>query len=227
MLEAVCEDFVALGHTVVSTIDHRIDSKLQTLCDCLPIDFIQLTSDKWKCHQWFVNHGVPSPASEISSDSENGSQNLNLRFPLVAKPIDGAGSESVQLVKEVNDLTELRPGLLLQEYIEGTPVSVSVISNEYGEVHYCEPGRQVFAPANLGRQVRTEHTLRGEMRERALHLAEIATAALPRTRGYFGIDMLLGETQTHDVVIEINPRLTTSYCSLRKISNKNLACLFV
>jgi predicted ATP-grasp superfamily ATP-dependent carboligase len=45
----------------------------------------------------------------------------------------------------------------------------------------------------------------------------------PNTIGYFGIDMILADDPDNDVVIEINPRLTTSYCYLREWSQENLA----
>jgi predicted ATP-grasp superfamily ATP-dependent carboligase len=48
---------------------------------------------------------------------------------------------------------------------------------------------------------------------------------LPPTIGYVGIDLILGEAEdgSQDYVIEINPRLTTSYVGLRALSNTNLA----
>ena len=44
-------------------------------------------------------------------------------------------------------------------------------------------------------------------------------------RGWIGIDMVLGsaENGASDFVIEINPRLTTSYIGLRRICKQNLA----
>jgi predicted ATP-grasp superfamily ATP-dependent carboligase len=43
--------------------------------------------------------------------------------------------------------------------------------------------------------------------------------------GWLGIDLILGEADdgSQDYVIEINPRLTTSYVGLRALSNTNLA----
>ena len=43
--------------------------------------------------------------------------------------------------------------------------------------------------------------------------------------GYLGVDLVLGEAAdgSDDVVIEINPRLTTSYVGLRALARENLA----
>jgi predicted ATP-grasp superfamily ATP-dependent carboligase len=61
------------------------------------------------------------------------------------------------------------------------------------------------------------------LQQRAQQLVEQCVAALPRTVGYFSIDLLLCELPEHDCIIEINPRLTTSYIGLRSLCKNNLA----
>src|SRR5205814_3910149 len=60
---------------------------------------------------------------------------------------------------------------------------------------------------------------------RARRLALAAAAALPNPGGYIGVDLVLGDAAdgSGDRVIEINPRLTTSYVGLRALSRTNLA----
>ena len=54
------------------------------------------------------------------------------------------------------------------------------------------------------------------------HLAERFQAQL---RGYVGVDLVLGpaEDGSRDVVLEVNPRLTTSYVGLSCLAKGNLA----
>jgi predicted ATP-grasp superfamily ATP-dependent carboligase len=61
--------------------------------------------------------------------------------------------------------------------------------------------------------------------ERAQALAERAVAATPPAVGYVGVDLILGREPdgSEDAVIEINPRLTTSYVGLRAAAKSNLA----
>jgi predicted ATP-grasp superfamily ATP-dependent carboligase len=56
-------------------------------------------------------------------------------------------------------------------------------------------------------------------------LARRATDSLPETLGYIGVDLMLGEDagSADDRIIEINPRLTTSYIGLRAAARTNLA----
>ena len=59
----------------------------------------------------------------------------------------------------------------------------------------------------------------------ATALASRAVAALSSTVGYLGVDLVLGDDPDgrDDVVIEVNPRLTTSYVGLRALAADNLA----
>ena len=60
---------------------------------------------------------------------------------------------------------------------------------------------------------------------RAARLAVRAVGCLSPSRGYLGVDLVLGDDPggVADVVIEINPRLTTSYVGLRALLEGNLA----
>ena len=80
-----------------------------------------------------------------------------------------------------------------------------------GDGHFAYVGGSRLAQAELNR--------------RATDLASRALAALPEAKGYVGVDLILGNAAdgSEDVVIEVNPRLTTSYVGLRAMTNGNLA----
>ena len=63
--------------------------------------------------------------------------------------------------------------------------------------------------------------LEHHQRHLAMAYARRAVSLVPGLRGYIGVDMVLTENQGY--VIEINPRLTTSYVGLRQVININLA----
>jgi predicted ATP-grasp superfamily ATP-dependent carboligase len=64
-----------------------------------------------------------------------------------------------------------------------------------------------------------------ELNERATRLARRALETVSGWRGYVGVDLVVGEATDggQDWVIEINPRLTTSYIGLRVLAKSNLA----
>ena len=61
--------------------------------------------------------------------------------------------------------------------------------------------------------------------ERAHHLVAPLLPQLSECLGWIGIDLILGtpEDAAEDVVIEINPRLTSSYLVVRRVNRQNLA----
>ena len=59
------------------------------------------------------------------------------------------------------------------------------------------------------------------MAARALTVAQSAVRLIPGLAGYIGVDLIL--TPDEALLIEINPRLTTSYIGLRQVIDLNLA----
>jgi predicted ATP-grasp superfamily ATP-dependent carboligase len=150
------------------------------------------------------------------------------RFPLVVKPDDGVGCEGVGLAG-----AELEPAwrrarrhsasVVVQPYLEGVAASVSVL---------VAAGGRAFPLALQGQDVNVgpEFSYRGGEvplgsleADRARDAARAACAAVGGLAGLVGVDLVL--TPAGPVVLEINPRLTTSYVGLRRITRENLATL--
>jgi hypothetical protein len=112
----------------------------------------------------------------------------------------------------------------LERFHHGLPVSVSLLAGPHGFLP-LQPCTQTLS--NDGRFAYRGGTtpLPPRLAERAQRLALAAAHTLPPTRGYLGIDIVLGSAENggEDVVIEINPRLTTSYLGLRQACEQNLA----
>ena len=87
------------------------------------------------------------------------------------------------------------------------------------------PCKQRISDDGRLRYLGGELPLSAGLAERATELAKRAVAALPPTIGYVGVDLVLGRDPHggEDVVIEVNPRLTTSYVGLRAAAQANLA----
>ncbi len=65
--------------------------------------------------------------------------------------------------------------------------------------------------------------LANSLATRATRIACRAVAACGEMHGYVGVDLILGSRADEDCVIEINPRLTSSYLLLRRVADENLA----
>lgn len=131
--------------------------------------------------------------------------------PFVIKPDDGAGAIDVA-IHERMPAAPYPAGSILQPLIAGTPASL-VILCQSGRTHvlcasrqHVEPfdGHLRFSGVTVGALPVTD-----QLRDIAGRIGE----ALPGLHGICGVDYI--ETIEGPLVIEINPRLTTSYAGLR------------
>lgn len=150
---------------------------------------------------------------------------------MVVKPADGISCTGVQVVNTYADFIKasahlkrvtMLPYFLLQEYVDGESISASILSNgkkatplslnlqkiqiEQGKIDYT------------GGKVPFEHYLS----EKAKEIAGKAVEFMDGLKGYVGVDMLLNQADDQIYLLEINPRLTTSYVALRRLLNFNL-----
>src|SRR5262249_29824231 len=116
--------------------------------------------------------------------------------------------------------------LIAQPYCRGQPGSVAVI---LGHDDYqprplaLPPAEQLIETTSPSGQLRYAGGAVSWPIERRWEniLAQCVAASVPELFGYFGIDLVLGDFGGA-CVIEINPRLTTSYVGLRRLSKVNL-----
>jgi predicted ATP-grasp superfamily ATP-dependent carboligase len=174
--------------------------------------------------------GIPTPQTVILDDA---AAKRTTCFRAVCKPRHGAGSQATFLVRDTSDLmrawTQARaelPGadFILQPYVPGAAVSVSFLVGPGQSLaltptaqHLSEDGRFHY----LGCRLPLEPNLAG----RAVAFGRRVLAAFTGLAGYVGVDIVLGEARdgSQDWVIEVNPRLTTSYLGLRRLAQDNLA----
>ncbi|MEM8944834.1 MAG: ATP-grasp domain-containing protein [Planctomycetota bacterium] len=191
-------------------------------------DFVALASDKDKTAAALARAGVPVPqATSLSADEEKLPDDFD--YPAVLKPVLGAGSQHTLLVAGSRDEPPPYPWpRRLEKYCPGIAASVSAL---------CGPShRTLMAPCRQTLSADGRFTYHGgsliretELARRAKELADRALDALPPAIGYVGIDLVLGKSGdgSADFVIEVNPRLTTSYVGLRASTSDNLAIAMI
>jgi len=158
---------------------------------------------------------VPTGTVAAPPDSETG---------WVVKPDDGAGCEETWLLPERCDLErwEGKAGTIVQPFIPGRPASLSLLCSN-GRARLLSSNRQEIAIES--NRFRHLGGIVGASEERHADLAGRIAAALPDLWGYVGVDFI--ETAEGPVVLEVNPRLTTSYVGLREVLGANPAALIL
>lgn len=189
-----------------------------------PDDFVRIAADKQRTAERLHAAGVAVPQA-VLFEAEQLKLPADFTYPAVLKPLDGAGSQHTLLVSSPNDEPPPYPWpRRLEQFCVGRPASVSALCGL--------GGRRMLPPcwqrlSNDGRFAYEGGATIDvpQLAQRATALASQALDALPPTFGYVGVDLVVGNDPDggEDVVIEVNPRLTTSYVGLRRAVKQNLA----
>ena len=181
---------------------------------------IRLVADKWELSRHFKSLQVPAPRTWLLDREPND------LYPIVLKPRFGAGSQNTFLLHSSTDRPirseATDPEMIAQEYVDGTAASVAFLIGPNDCValepcwqHLSDDGRFHYLGGSL--------PIPPELAERAVRLGRRAVNAVPGLIGYIGVDLVLGSQESGDRVVEINPRLTTSYIGLRRLAQFNIA----
>lgn len=189
---------------------------------------VRLTADKLALADHLRARRVPTPPTCVASAAEA----CPYPYPVVVKPRDGAGSVATALIPSPERWRALADAravdgwqgtLIVQPIVPGKAASVALLAGR--RIHALLPAEQILALDGSFQYLGGSAPLPEAESARVRRLAEQAVASVPGMRGFVGVDVVLGEEPTgrDDVVIEINPRLTTSYVGLRHLARFNLA----
>jgi tyramine---L-glutamate ligase len=183
---------------------------------------VRLTADKLTLGHHLSRAGILTPSCRRLGEE-------GTSFPAVCKPRYGAGSQATFLVNSERELASCprraaeegwHGELLIQPFIRGKAASAAFLVGPAGqfpllaaEQHLSEDGRFRYRGGRV--------PLGDELGDRAARVARRAVEAVSGLFGYVGVDVVLADDG--DWVIEINPRLTTSYVGLRRLAVSNLA----
>lgn len=187
---------------------------------CSP-EAIRLTSNKYTCEHILTANNIATTYSCIAGEwpqhrfiSESG---------YIVKPIDGAGCIDTFLFNSIQELEHYLSSLpieqlqsyLVQAYVKGIAASLSVLLS-HNKIEVLAINQQLISITN---KLEFHGCIVNEIDsttlslEQAYQLASSIHHAIEGLSGFIGIDIILTPDQL--VVVDINPRLTTSYTGLR------------
>jgi predicted ATP-grasp superfamily ATP-dependent carboligase len=206
------------------------------LLNCPP-EAVAVAASKADTATRLAANGVPAVPTRLLAETA-----APERFPLVAKPDDGLGCLESRIIRSRSEWeywvrraprraepcdsmpTEghetASPPFVLQPLVGGESLSLSAIF-AHGEALLLSGNRQHVREIDgrfvfRGCLVNALQDVRGELQA----LTSAVAAALPELWGYAGIDFI--GTDRGPLVLEVNPRLTTSYAGLRKALGINV-----
>ena len=202
----------------------RVRSFGTTSWNCTP-DAIKLCSDKLVLARHLLQQGIPTIPTrliDLSSLPDEAS------WPMVLKPRDGAGSWLTFLITNLDQFKSAadayrREGAegkcISQPFLAGKPLSVGV-NLSFGqsrierlpvaEQHLSDDGRFRYLGGTIPADISPRTC------DRIDDLVKSVCRTIEGLAGYVGFDLLLLEDNTL-LIVEVNPRLTTSYFGYRQL----------
>ena len=188
------------------------------LINC-PMPFIQAAGDKQTTSAMLAAAGIPTPAGCSLSAGE--SIPTGFRLPAVLKARESAGCDGLRIIQTITDFVTPETDSRLEYHIAGIPGSVCCLCRADSIVPLL-PFEQMFSDALQpvyvgGRLIHKDYHAR--MQSLAVRSIEaVNRATQTKAHGWVGVDMILGSCDdgTDDRVLEINPRLTTSFIGLSR-----------
>lgn len=190
-------------------------------------DAIALCSDKLRLAHCLDDADIPTVPTSAAGPGDP-----PFGLPVVIKLRFGAGSHGIHTVATVEEYRSRCNGFqspdphrqaVVQPRIEGRSVSVAAIFDDRGACRHVLPVAQQV----LSRDGRYRY-LGGRLPAGTLYddvIAETisrAAAIIQGLRGYVGFDFVIPEEEARPLLVEVNPRLTTSYLGYRALATDNL-----
>jgi predicted ATP-grasp superfamily ATP-dependent carboligase len=186
------------------------------------METIRLASDKHLTLAHLAERGIAVPHGVAIEPHDTLPEAF--AYPAVLKLRGGAGSQGIRVVGSPRDEVNIEEPSRLEVYHSGQPASVLFLTGPAGNLPLLPCQQNLAADGTLA-YLGGSLPLPPPDANRALRLAERAMAQLDSLLGFVGVDLILGPADdgSEDVVVEINPRLTTSYLGLRAATAANLA----
>lgn len=203
------------------------------------------SSDKYETYESLPNN-IPQPRSFRFKIDPKGYwkraiENLHEKWQaedpltplkLIIKPLTGVDCEDIVIIEKIEDLTLdldkiFKPGsrILVQEYIEGTDISVSLISDGKKAIPISLNQQFIELKDDKGRYLGGKIPYESEYEKEAFDIAVAAVESMEGLKGFVGVDLIINadEKDIYSVyLLEINSRFTTPYVGLKQISNINI-----
>ena len=186
-----------------------------------PCCAIKKTADKWQTFQHLSTHKITTIETILLKKNATA-------FPqkTVLKIRDGVSCEDNFILQDQSALTTKIAQLdklndyILQPFIKGKNLSLSALFKQ-GKAQFICANHQDVITINQQFKLRSCHVNSEPKHKQFQLLLDELSQALPTLWGYVGIDLIQKSQQL--IVVEINPRLTTSYVGIKRALGINIA----
>ncbi|WP_374087690.1 ATP-grasp domain-containing protein [Methylomicrobium lacus] len=213
----IAPEFDAILFTLSQTVERLGKTLLASASEA-----VRLAADKYATYHCLASRQIPTVATRLFDECAG--------FPgeSIVKPIDGAGCGDSYLLRDADGFERAAGRLrgeghyIIQPHMQGEKTSLSCLFKN-GQAWLLSVNLQQFDIVDNQYRlsaIRVNH--RFDPSPYRDLVAQIASA-VPGLWGYAGIDLI--ETPGQALVLEINPRLTSSFAGLNSALGVNVAAL--
>lgn len=184
-----------------------------------PANAVALTANKFTTFQ--ILHAAQ--IQTVPTEMFNPALHYDVTKEWIIKPLDGVGAENTYLLSSEKDwlaLPSLKNLCIIQPHLHGDKTSLSCVFKN-GQAQLLSVNLQVFGIKNQRYALQTIQVNYKSDDGRYQKLASQIAQVFPNLFGYVGIDLI--ENQDACFILEINPRLTTSFVGIEKALGINVA----
>ena len=207
ILLALCQTVESLGKRLLTS----------------PASAVAVAGNKFKTYELLNRSHIDSVPTRMLTPFDQFSAYPELDNGWIIKPVDGAGCADSYVVNNQQDFEQMlsnKGPYIMQPHLEGKKTSLSCLFKQgYGWL-VCV-NLQNFELSN--RQYHLTDIVVNQQPDLGWyqHLINQIALAMPDLWGYVGLDLI--ETATQTWVLEINPRLTTSFSGIYEALGINIA----
>jgi len=188
-----------------------------------PIDALNKTLNKFNLYKEFKNY---MPKTIKFHDF-----NFELDFPVIVKPIYGAGCEKTYLFKDPEYINAFNfdENFIIQEFISGIHTSICLFAGK--KIYPVSLNKQFIKLKKENKAYKIEYKgscvpFFNKFMDDIFELS-ISISKKLNLRGYIGMDFVIDEKNEKIYLIEVNPRITTSAIALSISANLNIGKLHI
>ncbi len=204
---------------ILEILCQQVES-LRKLLLTSPASIVRLTGNKWLTFNELTRHHIATVETRLFKDD------FYTAGEWLIKPVDGAGCNNSYLIANEQDFASLPEKLpengefIIQPHLQGEKTSLSCLFKD-GQGWLLCVNLQKFELVDKQYQLKEITINYTSYLQKYDSIVRDIASAFPALWGYAGIDLI--ETADGIVVLEINPRLTTSFAGIQAARGINVA----
>lgn len=191
------------------------------------------SSDKYETYKELLNIVAQLKTVKLDNMDVNSIKNLFKKWnvsKLIIKPLIGVDCDGVIVIDEFSpDLEKILPvnsEVIVQEFIKGKDVSVSLISDGVKAIPISLNEQFVELGDDNGVYLGGKLPYKTPLENEIFETAKKAVETIDGLRGFVGVDLII-DKNNNIYLLEINSRFTTPYVGLKKIADFNIAASII